>query len=156
MRYSLPLRAAGAAALIAVHAGACAAAEAGALAAPAAASAPAAAMPTGALGGMFQVLPGLALVLVLIVACAWVAKRVTNGRLGANPAIRFVASQSLGARERVVIVEVGQQWLVLGVAPGRVNQLAQMARPETSPAGMAPQLAKPPFAAWLEKALSKK
>jgi flagellar protein FliO/FliZ len=148
MKPALPLRAACAATWFALH-GAAAAAETSPLA-----SAPAA-VPTGALGGMFQVLPGLALVLLLIVACAWAAKRLNNGRLGGNPAIRFVASQSLGARERVVIVEVGQQWLVLGVSPGRVNQLTQMARPETA-AGASQQLAKPPFAAWLEKALSKK
>jgi flagellar protein FliO/FliZ len=117
----------------------------------------------GSPGSMFQVVPGLALVLGLIAACAWVAKRIGPARIGGNPAIKFVSSQSLGGRDRVVIVEVNQQWLVLGVSPGRVNTLSQMNKPEAAEAaaadtaaGAASHIAKPPFAAWLEKALSKK
>jgi flagellar protein FliO/FliZ len=113
----------------------------------------------GSAGSMLQVVPGLAVVLALIALCAWVAKRIGPGRIAGGQAIRFVASQSVGSRERVVIVEVNQQWLVLGVAAGSVTTLSQMDKPETvseAPAGGASQFAKPPFAAWLEKALSKK
>jgi len=113
----------------------------------------------GSAGSMLQVLPGLALVLALIALCAWVAKRIGPGRIAGGAAIKFVASQSVGSRERVVIVEVNQQWLVLGVAAGSVTTLSQMDKPETvseAPAGGASQFAKPPFAVWLEKALSKK
>jgi len=113
----------------------------------------------GSAGSMLQVLPGLGVVLGLIAVCAWVAKRIGPGRIAGGQAIKFIASQSLGSRERVVIVEINQQWLVLGVAPGRVSSLGQMDKPETAaqpPAGSPNQLAKPPFAAWLEKALSKK
>ena len=53
----------------------------------------------GSPGSLFQVVPGLALVPGLIAACAWVAKRIGPGRIaGGGQAIRFVASQSLGAR----------------------------------------------------------
>ena len=112
----------------------------------------------GSAGSMLQVLPGLALVLALIGGCAWVAKRIGPGRIAGGQAIKFVASQSLGARERVVIVEINQQWLVLGVAPGQVSTLSQMARPDLPAAGSAgtDNIARPPFAAWLEKALNKK
>jgi len=116
----------------------------------------------GSVGSMFQVLPGLALVLALIAACAWVAKRIGPGRLGGQQAIKFISSQSLGAREKVVIIEVNQQWLVLGVAPGRVSTLSQMAKPEAAGSSLegardASQAhLKPPFAAWLEKALNRK
>jgi flagellar protein FliO/FliZ len=113
----------------------------------------------GSAGSMLQVLPGLGVVLGLIAVCAWVAKRIGPGRIAGGQAIKFVASQSVGSRERVVIVEVNQQWLVLGVAPGRVSTLSQMDKPEApaeTNAGTPNQFAKPPFAAWLEKALSKK
>ena len=113
----------------------------------------------GSAVSLLQVLPGLGAVLLLIAGCAWLARRagLGGGRGGGNPAIRFVSSQSLGAREKVVIVEVNNQWLVLGVAPGRVNTLSQMPKPEASAAPTAaPTMAKPPFAVWLEKALSKK
>ncbi|MDB5803649.1 MAG: flagellar biosynthetic protein FliO [Betaproteobacteria bacterium] len=113
----------------------------------------------GSPGSMLQVLPGLGLVLGLIAVCAWIAKRIGPGRIAGGQAIKFVASQSVGSRERVVIVEVNQQWLVLGVAPGRVSTLSQMdkpAAPAEAPIASANQFAKPPFAVWLEKALSKK
>ena len=149
----LPLRGYAASVLVALHAAAHAADST--VVAGTAQAAPVAASQPGTVGSVFQVLPGLALVLLLIVACAWVAKRFNGARMSGNATIKFVASQSLSARERVVIVEVNQQWLVLGVAPGRVSQLTQMPRPETT-ADATPQFARPPFAVWLEKALAKK
>lgn len=112
----------------------------------------------GSAVSLLQVLPGLGAVLLLIAGCAWMARRagLGGGRGGGNPAIRFISSQSLGARERVVIVEVNGQWLVLGVAPGRVNTLSQMPKPAAPETAVPDPLAKPAFAAWLEKALSKK
>jgi flagellar protein FliO/FliZ len=111
----------------------------------------------GSAVSLLQVLPGLGAVLLLIAACAWVAKRAGlggGGRVGGNPAIRFVSSQSLGAREKVVILEVNGQWLVLGVAPGRVSTLP---KPDAAAPSATPDApVKPAFAVWLEKALSKK
>ncbi|APV51431.1 flagellar biosynthetic protein FliO [Betaproteobacteria bacterium GR16-43] len=73
----------------------------------------------------------LAAVLALFVGAAWFAKRARGGS-AARPAahLRAVAQLSLGARERVVIVEAAGQWLVLGVAPGNVQHVATMAKPE--------------------------
>ena len=105
--------------------------------------------------GMLQMLPGLGLVLVLILALAWLAKRTGVGRAAIGGALVIVADKSVGARERVVVVEIAGQWLVLGVAPGQVRTLTQMARPEQSGADLPESVAKPPFAAWLERALKK-
>jgi flagellar protein FliO/FliZ len=67
---------------------------------------------------LLQMLLGLAGVLVLLVGSLWLLKRLTAVR-GSGP---------VGGRERVVIVEVGSTWLVLGVAPGRVSALAEIPR----------------------------
>ena len=109
---------------------------------------------TGATG-MLQMLPGLALVLLLIVALAWLAKRGGVGRGAAGGILRIVAERAVGSRERVVVVEVGGQWLVLGVAPGQVRSLARMARPESAAAEATVVDPRPPFAMWLERALKK-
>ena len=107
-------------------------------------------------GGFAQVLPGLAAVLALIVAVAWLAKKVGAGRATGGALVRFVAGQNVGARERVVVVEIAGQWLVLGVAPGRVSAIAQMARPEgVSTTADAAAGSNKPFAQWLERALKK-
>ena len=90
-------------------------------------------------GGLLQATLGLALVLGLIVAVAWVAKRLTPGTLrGSGVPLTIVASQAVGQRERVVVVEVSDHWLVLGVAPGRVSALSTLPKgtlPPPSPSG---------------------
>mgnify|MGYP000383068744 CR=1 FL=1 len=45
---------------------------------------------------------------------------------GTGQSMRVVSAISVGTRERVVLVQVGEQQLVLGVAPGRVNLLQQI------------------------------
>ena len=105
--------------------------------------------------GMLQMLPGLALVLLLIVALAWLAKRGGVGRGAPGGHLRIIAERAVGTRERVVVVEVAGQWLVLGVAPGQVRSLSQMARPESAAPEAPAADTRPPFAMWLERALKK-
>ncbi len=111
------------------------------------------AAPGGA--GMLQMLPGLALVLLLIVVLAWLAKRGGVGRGATGSHLRIVAERAVGTRERVVVVEVAGQWLVLGVAPGQVRSLSQMPRPESAAPEAPVTEVRPPFAIWLERALKK-
>jgi flagellar protein FliO/FliZ len=42
----------------------------------------------------------------------------------------MVGALSLGGRERIMVVEVGDQWIVVGASPGRVNALATMPKQE--------------------------
>jgi flagellar protein FliO/FliZ len=105
-------------------------------------------------GGLLQATLGLALVLAMILAVAWAAKRLAPGTLrGTGVPLTIVASQSVGQRERVVVVEVADQWLVLGVAPGRVSALSTLPKgtlPTPSPS------AATPFAAALSRALGRR
>jgi flagellar protein FliO/FliZ len=77
----------------------------------------------GMTSGLLQATLGLAIVLALIWGAAWVVRRLTPVTRSGSSAIKVVASQSVGPRERVVLVEIGGTWLVVGVAPGRVNAL---------------------------------
>ncbi|MEO8135877.1 MAG: flagellar biosynthetic protein FliO, partial [Betaproteobacteria bacterium] len=91
-------------------------------------------------GGMLRGLAGLGVVLALIVFAGWVLKRIGGPqRFGATGPMRIIASQSLGTRERVVLLEVADQWLVIGVAPGNVRSLATMPRGITAAAPAGPQ-----------------
>jgi len=105
-------------------------------------------------GSLVQATLGLALVLGLILAIAWIAKRIAPGALrGGSLPVTIVASQSLGQRERVVVVEIADQWLVLGVAPGRVSALSSLPKGEIA---MPPATAAAPFAAALSRALGRR
>jgi flagellar protein FliO/FliZ len=100
-------------------------------------------------GGLLRATLGLALVLALIFAVGWLMRRLAPARGGGTGPLRVVGSQALGARERVVLLEVGEQWLVVGVAPGNVRSLATLPRGELPPAPANPATA---FAAMLARA----
>ena len=104
--------------------------------------------------GLLQATLGLALVVGMILALAWVAKRLAPGALRqSGTSLTIVASQAVGQRERVVVVEVADQWLVIGVAPGRVCALSTMPK-GTLPA---PAPASPmQFTAALSRALGRR
>jgi flagellar protein FliO/FliZ len=106
---------------------------------------------------LVQFAVGLAMVLGLIVAAGWLAKRFSIGP-AASGVVKVVAGAAVGQRERVVVVEVGDVWMVLGVAPGRVNPLHTMPRGTVSAQpmlGIAPG-ASGGFAGWLRQTLEKR
>lgn len=72
------------------------------------------------------------LVLIVILGLAWILKRFSLVPGTANGTMKLVAATGVGQRERVVIVEINGTWLVLGVAPGRVNMLHSMEKPATN------------------------
>ncbi len=108
--------------------------------------------PVADLGGsLWQLFAGLAVVLALLVGSLWILKRLVAQRDASAGLLRLVAGTSVGTRERVVIVEVGTTWLVLGVAPGRVSPLAEIPRqpiPAPSPGTGSPGEG---FSDWLRK-----
>jgi len=98
-----------------------------------------------------QTLAPLALVLSLIACAAWLLKRLNQPRTDKASLMTVLASLSVGPRERVVLLEVAGQWLVLGVTSGQINSLLNLpaqtlAKPEK------PTSDKTNFAqSWLER-----
>lgn len=107
-----------------------------------------------AAGSLLQVFVGLVAVLGLIAATAWLARRMGVARTGSSTLLNVVGSASVGARERVVVLEVGESWLVVGVGAGNVSALATLPKGEAPPP-TAP-LPLPPFAARLQQLLDKR
>lgn len=75
------------------------------------------------------VLGGLALIVALIYGCAWLMKRVGGGHFGAAGGMKIIAGISVGPREKVLLLEVGEQQVLVGVAPGRVSHLQTFPEP---------------------------
>lgn len=107
------------------------------------------------MGGMLQVLLGLGLVLAAVVGSAWLLRRFSPGQVGAGGAIKVIGGVALGPKERLVLVEIGETWLVLGVAPGQVSSLHTLAKPESATqASEAPTSeGEPGFSTWLKQAM---
>ena len=93
------------------------------------------ALPAADLGGSaLQLILSLLLVFALLAGTLWLMKRLSVPRGPAGGLMKVVAATAVGTRERVVVVEVGTTWLVLGVAPGRVSALAEVPRQALPPA----------------------
>ena len=82
-------------------------------------------------GSMLTVLLSLGLILGGFVAVAWLARRYLPG-MGAQGVVKVVGTTAVGARERVVVVEVDNTWLLLGVGGGNVRLLHTLPRPADS------------------------
>ena len=119
---------------------------------PAAAAQPA----IGPAAGMLQVFAGLLLVLLAVIGLAWAFKRFGPHQHGAAGVIKVIGGALVGQRERVVLVEVGDTWLVLGVAPGRVNALHSMPREERLSEDRATPQTPAGFQAWLKQMMDRR
>ena len=139
-----------------------AAASAPAAAAPLPAMPPGAPMtmaPTASSGSLLQTIFALMFVLALLIALAWAMKRYGPKALGGNSKMRVVSSLNLGGRERIVLIEVADQWIVVGASPGRINALATLPRqegdlPSLSSAQNGPAAAN--FSEWLKQTIEKR
>ena len=70
-----------------------------------------------------QVIASLALVIGLLFGALWIMRRVNGVGQAVGGQMRVVSSLGLGQRGRAVLVSVGDQQILLGVAPGRVAAL---------------------------------
>ena len=110
-------------------------------------------------GGLMQTTLALFFVIALLLGGAWVLKRFgPRGFGGGSNTVKLVGALSVGARERILVVEVGEQWIVVGASPGRMNALATMPRQDTpDPAvGGQPMAAPANFADWIKHTIDKR
>ena len=83
-------------------------------------------------GSMVQMVLSLLLVLGAVVLVAWLLKRVNLPQHAAGNLMQIKASVAVGQRERIVLMEVNDTWLVIGVAPGQVSALHTMPKAEVA------------------------
>mgnify|MGYP001269007910 CR=1 FL=1 len=99
-------------------------------------------------GTFLQAFFGLGLIVALLVGLAWFARKLTGGQIFGQGGMRIVGGIALGPRERLVLVEVGEEWLVIGIVPGQIRTLHRL--PKGSLAEPPPGADKP-FAQWLKQ-----
>jgi len=102
---------------------------------------------------LLQMLFGLGVVLLLLFASLYLLKRLTAPRGAAAGLLRVVAATAVGTRERVVVLEVGDTWLVLGVTATNVTPLTQLPRSQV-PAPTAPP--GKDFGGWLKQVMDRR
>ncbi len=65
----------------------------------------------------------------LIFAISWFVKRFSQGAFSANAHIKILLAMPLGTRERIVLIEVGGQQLLLGITSTNINTLHMFETP---------------------------
>ncbi|KAF2393562.1 MULTISPECIES: flagellar biosynthetic protein FliO [Pseudomonas] len=128
-----------------------------ALAAEPVATATAAAAPvasSGMAGQLTQLVFGLLLVLGLIFFLAWLLRRVQQaGPAGKGQVIDIIGSRALGPRDRLMLVQVGNEQILLGLSPGTITALHVLKEPVHVPS--ATEKSTPEFAQRLMELLGK-
>ncbi|MBP5966004.1 MULTISPECIES: flagellar biosynthetic protein FliO [Pseudomonas] len=121
-------------------------------AAPAAATAPM--VNSGVAGQLTQLVFGLLLVLGLIFFLAWLLRRVQQaGPAGKGQVIELIGSRALGPRDRLMLVQVGNEQILLGLSPGTITALHVLKEPVEVPSTS--EKATPEFAQHLLRILGK-
>jgi len=113
----------------------------------------------GLAGSLGQMVIGLAVVVGLLLATLWLIKRLSMPR-GATAGLKVLGAVAVGQRERVVLVEMAGQVLVLGVTPGSVRTLhvlpADVFHTESGAAAAGAGAAPGDFSGWLRQSLERR
>ncbi len=106
--------------------------------------------------GLLQIGLALAAVIGLMLLAAWLMKRLgpiaTNNRV----AMKIVGGMSLGNRERIIVVEIADQWMVLGVTAQQITSLANLPKQELAGVNSTALDDEKSFSYWLKKTLAKR
>ncbi|EZP30628.1 flagellar biosynthetic protein FliO [Pseudomonas sp. RIT288] len=109
---------------------------------------------SGVAGQLTQLVFGLLLVLGLIFFLAWLLRRVQQaGPAGKGQVIELIGSRALGPRDRLMLVQVGNEQILLGLSPGTITALHVLKEPVQVPSSS--EKATPEFAQHLLKILGK-
>lgn len=115
-------------------------------------------------GGTLRVTLAMILVLGAVMGAAWLARRLRGVSGASTSALEVMAQVSLGARERAVLIRVGERQVLIGVAPGNVRMLhvvepsanaASAATQDCAMSGMSDGPPRPSFKSLLLKSLGK-
>ena len=76
---------------------------------------------------------GLLLVVFMIFGLAWLMKRLNLSQHSQNGLLKVIAGLPLGTRDRIVLLQVGEEQILLGLSPGRIQKLHTLSNPLISP-----------------------
>ncbi len=99
-------------------------------------------------GALVQMLLSLLLIIALLFAGAWLLRRLNGGvSFGHNGPLRIVGGLMISPRERIVLIEVADSWLVVGIVPGQIKTLHTLPKGDLP----APPNGDKPFGQWLKQ-----
>lgn len=78
---------------------------------------------------ILKVSAGLLLVIFAIFGSAWFFRRFGNFSPVANDSLRVIGGLTIGQKEKIVLLQVGEEQVLVGVAPGNIQKLHVLEKP---------------------------
>ena len=78
---------------------------------------------------MLEVFLSLAVVIIVIFSLAWFMKRMGHINMTNNHVMQVKASLPLSTKEKLMVVQIGDEQVVIGVAPGFVGHIKTLETP---------------------------
>ena len=72
---------------------------------------------------------GLIFILIIIFSLAWFMKRMGYSNLSGQGQLKIVASLNLGTKEKIALIQVGRQQLLVGITATQINTLHVLDEP---------------------------
>ncbi|WP_046854684.1 flagellar biosynthetic protein FliO [Pseudomonas sp. CCOS 191] len=100
-----------------------------------------------------QTVFGLLVVVGLIFFLAWLLRRMQGSVQRGAPVIEIVGTRAIGPRDRLLLIQVGKEQILIGHTPGSIEALHVLAEPVDVPADA--RQATPEFAQRLLELMGK-
>ena len=78
---------------------------------------------------MAKLLLSLGLVVVIIFALAWLVKRFNFIPQQSQGLIKIISTLSVGSRDRLALIQVGDEQLLIALTPGKISKLHRLKTP---------------------------
>jgi flagellar protein FliO/FliZ len=72
---------------------------------------------------LIKILTGLLLVLFIIIVLSWVVKRFNVIQLSSSKGFEAIANMTLGPKEKITLLKVGNRYLLVGIGSASINTL---------------------------------
>lgn len=104
-------------------------------------------------GLLLQTVVALLVVIGVVFLAGYLLRKVNGGRgFGSSGPLRVVGGLMIGTRERIVLVEIADTWIVVGLVPGQIRTLHTLPKGELKAASDGERH----FAQWLKQITERK
>jgi flagellar protein FliO/FliZ len=104
-------------------------------------------------GSLVRIVVSLVVIVGLMIALAVVFKKFGLNRLQSAFPVKVIGAISVGNNQRIMIIEAGEEWIVLGVTPHNISTITTMPRQENTTTIVSAD--NPNFPVWMKSALEK-
>lgn len=106
-------------------------------------------------GSLLRITVSLLLVVGALVGVSVLFKKFGMNRITNQFPVKVIGAVSIGNNQRLMMIEVGEEWILLGVTTQQINTIATMPRQEPVSNANGIAAGKANFASWMQTALEK-